>query len=228
MLYCCYGNLLCHENNINVSTSDWAVLWYHDCSINRPRWIYQYSNMAPRLSGQTSIIGVFSLYLSLLGIEGQKPEKPQSHARILMYEHGPLMKSGYDPSKSTSWKVLETVVSHLKGQYLGLQWSAVQVYSFRASNFPFSLSRCTRAQTSHVATESKQNETMPCPGQPKVKCCLAMLLVLKLGKLEFKVSSLEDVLSISDLNPWQAKITNLHLFHTHEVSFQFAEVTFLF
>ena len=69
---------------------------------------------------------------------------------------------------------------------------------------------------------------MPCPGQPKVKCCLAMLLVLKLGKLEFKVSSLEDALSISDLNPWQAKITNLHLFHTHEVSFQFAEVTFLF
>ena len=33
--YCCYGNLLCHENNTNVFTSDWAVFWYHDCSINR-------------------------------------------------------------------------------------------------------------------------------------------------------------------------------------------------
>ena len=33
-------------------------------AINRPRSIYQYSNMTPRLSGQTSIFGV-SLYLSL-------------------------------------------------------------------------------------------------------------------------------------------------------------------
>ena len=31
---CCYGNLLCHENNTNVFTSDWAVFSYHDCSIN--------------------------------------------------------------------------------------------------------------------------------------------------------------------------------------------------
>ena len=23
--YCCYGNLLCHENNTNVFTSDWAI-----------------------------------------------------------------------------------------------------------------------------------------------------------------------------------------------------------
>ena len=29
-----YGNLLCQENNTNVFTSDWAVFWYHDCSIN--------------------------------------------------------------------------------------------------------------------------------------------------------------------------------------------------
>ena len=35
--------------------------------LNRPRSIYQYSNMAPRLAGQTSIVGVvlISLYLSL-------------------------------------------------------------------------------------------------------------------------------------------------------------------
>ena len=40
---------------------------------NRPRSIYQYSNMAPRLSGQTSIFGVvFFVSKSLLGIEGQR------------------------------------------------------------------------------------------------------------------------------------------------------------
>ena len=39
----------------------------------RPHSIYQYSNMAPRLSGQTSIFGVvFFVSKSLLGIEGQK------------------------------------------------------------------------------------------------------------------------------------------------------------
>ena len=40
---------------------------------SRPRSIYQYSNMAPRLSGQTSIFGVvFFVSKSLLGIEEQK------------------------------------------------------------------------------------------------------------------------------------------------------------
>ena len=40
---------------------------------NRPRSIYQYSNMALRLSGQTSIFGVvFFVSESLLGIEGRK------------------------------------------------------------------------------------------------------------------------------------------------------------
>ena len=40
-------------------------------NFNRPRSIYQYSNMAPRLSGQTSIFGVvFFVSKSLLGIEG--------------------------------------------------------------------------------------------------------------------------------------------------------------
>ena len=55
---------------------------------NRPRSIYQYSNMAPRLSGQTSIFGTaFFVSKSLLGIEGQKKlekfailtRKPRSH-----------------------------------------------------------------------------------------------------------------------------------------------------
>ena len=40
---------------------------------NRRRSIYQYSNMAPRLSGQTSIFGVvFFVSKSLLRIERQK------------------------------------------------------------------------------------------------------------------------------------------------------------
>ena len=40
---------------------------------NRPRSNYQYSNMSPRLSGQTSIFGVvFFASKSLLGIERQK------------------------------------------------------------------------------------------------------------------------------------------------------------
>ena len=40
---------------------------------NRQRSIYQYSNMVPRLSGQTSVVGVvFFVSKSLLGIEVQK------------------------------------------------------------------------------------------------------------------------------------------------------------
>ena len=56
---------------------------------NRPRSIYQYSIMALRLSGQTSIFGVvFFVSKSLLGIERQNKldkftiltRKPRSHA----------------------------------------------------------------------------------------------------------------------------------------------------
>ena len=63
-------------------------------ALNRPRSIYQYSNMAPRLSGQTSIFGVvFFVSKSLLGIERQKKlekftiltRKPRSHVGILIY-----------------------------------------------------------------------------------------------------------------------------------------------
>ena len=61
---------------------------------NRPQSIYQYSNMTPRLSGQTSIFGVvFFVSKSLLGIERQKKLKnvailtrnPRSDVRILIY-----------------------------------------------------------------------------------------------------------------------------------------------
>ena len=66
---------------------------------NRPRSIYQYSNMAPRLSGQTSIFGVvFFVFESLLGTESQKKlkkftiltRKPRSHVRILIYRTWPI------------------------------------------------------------------------------------------------------------------------------------------
>ena len=58
-------------------------------SHNRPRSINQYSNMAPRLSGQTSIFGVVSFVSKpLMGFEGQKKlekfaiftRKPRSYA----------------------------------------------------------------------------------------------------------------------------------------------------
>ena len=68
--------------------------------MNRPRSIYQYSNMAPKLSGQTSIFGViFFVFKSLLGIERQKKlrkftfftRKPRSHVRILIYRTSPIL-----------------------------------------------------------------------------------------------------------------------------------------
>ena len=70
---------------------------YYDA--NRPCSIYQYSNMAPRLLGQTSIFGVvFFVFESLLGIERQKKfkkfiiltRKPRSHVRILIYRTWPI------------------------------------------------------------------------------------------------------------------------------------------
>ena len=76
-----------------------ALLTPNRASHNRPRSIYQYSNMAPRLSGQTSIFGVvFFVSKSLLGIERQKKlekfailtRKPRSHARILIYRTWPI------------------------------------------------------------------------------------------------------------------------------------------
>ena len=76
-----------------ISEILWISLW------NRPRSIYQYSNMAPRLSGQTSIFGVvFFVSNSPLGIERQKKRekfailtrKPRSHARILIYRTWPI------------------------------------------------------------------------------------------------------------------------------------------
>ena len=61
---------------------------------NSPRSIYQYSDMAPRLSGETSIFGVvFFVSKSLFEIDRQKKpkkftiltRKPRSQVRILIY-----------------------------------------------------------------------------------------------------------------------------------------------
>ena len=61
---------------------------------SRPRLICQYSNMAPRLSEQTSICGVvFFVSKSLLGIEKQKKlqkltvltRKPRNHVAMLIF-----------------------------------------------------------------------------------------------------------------------------------------------
>ena len=81
--------------NLNFSITLLNIAFYY----NRPRSIYQYSNMAPRLSGQTSIFGVvFFVSKSPLGIERQKKlekfailtRKPRSHARILIYRTWPI------------------------------------------------------------------------------------------------------------------------------------------
>ena len=73
--------------------------WCYASFGNRPLSIYQYSNMAPRLSGQTSIFGVvFFVSKSLWGIERQKKlekfaiftRKPRSRVRILIYRKRPV------------------------------------------------------------------------------------------------------------------------------------------
>ena len=84
---------------------------------NRPRSIYQYSNMTPRLSGQNSIFAiVFFVSNSLLGIERQKKlekfviltRKPRGHARILVYRTWPI-KEGKDSFKLLLAKNLRTL-----------------------------------------------------------------------------------------------------------------------
>ena len=81
-----------------------AMVFTLNRGTNRPRSIYQYSNMAPSLSGQTSIFGaVFFLFESLLGIERQKKlkkitiltRKSRSHVRILIYRTWPIADTIY-------------------------------------------------------------------------------------------------------------------------------------
>ena len=59
-------------NNVNVK----GICHVHPEQVNRTCMIYQYSNMAPMLSGQTSIFGVvFFVSKSPLGIKRQKKLK---------------------------------------------------------------------------------------------------------------------------------------------------------
>ena len=83
------------EKNVTLPSSAQSLNGYsvghfgHLLTLNRPRSIYQYSSMAPRLSRQTSIFGVvFFVSKSLLGMERQKKlekfailtRKPRCHA----------------------------------------------------------------------------------------------------------------------------------------------------
>ena len=79
---------------INCGSIDPAAVGH-----NRSRSIYEYSNMAPRLSGQTSIFDVvFFVSKSLLGMEGQKKlkkftiftRKPRCQVKILIYRTWPI------------------------------------------------------------------------------------------------------------------------------------------
>ena len=82
-----YNHSLLVDAKIMVSTN--CPIIGEQVAVNRPRSIYQYSNMGPRLSGLTSIFGVvFFVSKSPVGIERQKKlekfaiftRKPRSHA----------------------------------------------------------------------------------------------------------------------------------------------------
>ena len=77
----------CKHNHITSSLCSYVA------SVNRPRSIHQFSKMATRLSGQTSIFGVV-FFVS----KSQKKFKqftilaqnPRSHVRILIYRTQPI------------------------------------------------------------------------------------------------------------------------------------------
>ena len=95
-----FGSAILVWNHICDFKSNRSIL-ISDYSVQLPLLIYQHSNMAPRLLGQTSIFGKAS-FLSkvLLGIERQKKTlknynfDPRSHARILIYRMWPIPKFG--------------------------------------------------------------------------------------------------------------------------------------
>ena len=82
-------NLHVNEISFSFERVGTKTRFENDAKGNRPRSIYQYSNMDPRLSGLTSIFGVvFFVSKSPVGIERQKKlekfailtRKPRSHA----------------------------------------------------------------------------------------------------------------------------------------------------
>ena len=97
----CEGNWPLHIGN---QVSKWS---------NRPRSIYQHSNMAPRLSGQNCKFSKFLLSLNSqkrLEYKGNNTKytsltrKPRSHVRILIYRTWPI-----------AWKI--TTCKYLRAEF---------------------------------------------------------------------------------------------------------------
>ena len=104
---------------------------YHclpDVSINRPRSIYQYSSMAPRLSGQDC-----KFFKFLLSFNSQKrlkykenntkyrslTRKPRRHVRILIYRTWPIARAKNDvsnPKKKRNNLVPRSLVDEAEGK----------------------------------------------------------------------------------------------------------------
>ena len=96
------GSVMAHSDLVYFlsGSTDSAINFSGSVDLHIPihPLIYQYSNMAPRLSGQTSKFGVLffvSNCKSILGIERKKrlkklTRKPRSHVRILIYRTWPI------------------------------------------------------------------------------------------------------------------------------------------
>ena len=85
------------------------------------RSIYQYSNMAPRLLGQISIFGMFSLYPSLFGELGDKCtlQYRQDHARTLIGQK-PMFHQSVKDTKSQCVLLFCTLKMYIIKQIGGL------------------------------------------------------------------------------------------------------------
>ena len=99
--------------------------------LNRPRSIYQYSNMAPRLSGQNCKF--FKLLLSLnsqerLGYKENNTKywsftwKPRSHVRILIYRTWPIFNIVPRLSLSNKFSIFSGPVSLSIGFIVSLSY----------------------------------------------------------------------------------------------------------
>ena len=122
--------------------SNWKTLG------NRLRSIYQYSNMAPRLSGQNC-----KLFKFLLSLNSQKrleykenntkyrslTRKPRNHVRILIYRTWPIRTSLPSPVLSTSqWRwfgqempALQTTILLQSPYYISSLLSLWNIYCIR-------------------------------------------------------------------------------------------------
>ena len=106
--------------------------WY-----NRPRSIYQYSSMAPRLSGKNC-----KFFKVLLSLNSQRrlrykenntkyrslTWKPRSHVRILIYRTWPILKKLYSPQNFVP-TFLSTVVWSLESQSPGKRTDRASIQS---------------------------------------------------------------------------------------------------